>query len=119
MTTVARRAMRDNTAAFIEHKPDHWLPYKLTIYVDANKEELVPGVIHELLHAMFCFTLGFVDDTLNEVIVSGLEAYMVAYVRASKARVSKWEVLIAKKLAEEEARTHVPISLMEQVDRRP
>jgi hypothetical protein len=116
MTTVVRQAMRDNTAAFIDHKPDHWLPYKLKIIVDANKEDLVSGVLHELLHAMFCFTLGFVDDTLNEVMICGLEEYMVAYVNERKTRRAKWETLIAKKLAECEPFAE-PLSLRERMDR--
>jgi hypothetical protein len=109
--------LRNGVAANVEYDPDYWPPYDVTVTVDANNGNLVQYVIHELLHVVFGpLIAGSMDETLEEVVIVALEAYMIEYVKKSKTRYAKWSSLIEKKLAESLADAPA-IPLEELVDR--
>ena len=95
---------------------DKFPPAYVRIVVDANKNDTVWFVIHELLHVVCCeIVLGKFDQTLEEAFMLGLDNYMWDFVKSSPRRLRKWERLIQKKLAENPAEP--PIPLAAQVDR--
>lgn len=72
------------------------------IIVDANaSQSIVLSVVHELLHVVLSEVfIGRVDETLEEVMIVGLEAHIFRYISERKARLARWSALIDKKLAE-------------------
>jgi len=87
------------------------------IVVDANNNDTVRFVIHELVHVTISeLVIGKFDSTLEEVLVLSLETFLWSFISSSKSRLTKWEKLIAKKLAENPAEK--PASLEELADRR-
>mgnify|MGYP006992522021 CR=1 FL=1 len=76
-------------------------PTNIRLKVDANQDNHLSSVIHELLHIAFCgmFT-GYIDDDLEEVCVSALEKYVYEYIAASPQRESRWNRLIESKLSQ-------------------
>ena len=96
---------------------DYFPPRWIKITVDANNNDNVRFVIHELLHVMLSeLVLGKFDQTLEEVLVLSLDTYMWNFVKSSKVRLAKWEALIQKKLAENPSPPDVPLE--ELADRR-
>lgn len=98
-TTLEFLAKRGDTAGNVTYDSDFW-PRKCEVTIDANNQPVVQFVIHELLHILFLPFLGFADDTLEEVMICALDAYMYNYVAKSKRRLAKWNALIEQKLAE-------------------
>lgn len=115
-TTLKFGAKRNGVAADCEFD-DKFPPAYVRITVDANNNETVRFVIHELIHVTIAeLVLGKFDSTLEEVVVLSLETYIWNFVSGSKTRLAKWEKLIAKKLAENPPAT-TPLSLEELADR--
>lgn len=79
---------------------DHFPPSWIKIRVDGNNQPVLQFVIHELLHVVLSeLVLGKFDDTLEEVLIVALDAYMYSYVTSSKARTRKWNALLDEKFA--------------------
>lgn len=91
-------------AGEVTYAPEHFPPYEVEIKIDANHQPIVHYIIHELLHVVYSpFLTGIMDDSLEEAVIVGLDAYMFNYVKASRSRLAKWNALIEKKLAESAA----------------
>lgn len=95
---------------------DKFPPAYIRITVDANNNDTIASVIHELIHvALSELTIGKFDLTLEEVLILALETYIWNYVKDNKTRRARWEKLIQKKLAENPAPK--PPTLEELADR--
>jgi len=113
-TTLKLRAKRNGTAATCDYD-DRFPPAYVHIEVDANNNDNTRFVIHELIHVVISeLVLGKFDRTLEEVVVLGFEEYIWNFVRAKPSRLTRWEKLIAKKLAENPTE---PVKLEDLADR--
>lgn len=69
--------------------------------MDANNNDTVRYVMHELLHVVLSeLILGKFDYSCEEAFVLGMENYMWSFISSSKSRMARWQKLIEKKLAE-------------------
>ena len=78
-------------------------PTNIQIHVDANDDPTnhISTVVHELLHViLFTMFIGFVDDTIEEIMIVALEAELYKYIKRSKSRLTLWNDLISRKLVE-------------------
>ena len=84
---------------------DDWYPPRwIRITIDANNNENVKFVMHELIHVMISeLILGCFDETLKEAFLLGLENWMWDFISKSPQRLAKWEKALAVKIAESEA----------------
>lgn len=115
-TSLRLGAKRNGTAASCDFD-DKFPPAYVKIVVDANNNDTVRFVIHELIHVVISeLVIGKFDSTLEEVLVLSLETFIWSFVSTSRPRLARWEKLIAKKLAENPAPPNA--SLEELADRR-
>lgn len=99
---------------------DKFPPAKIEIDLDLNALEPIGIVIHELIHVVMSeLVLGKFDESLEEVIVLGLDKYIYDWVKASPARKRKWQTLLDKKLAETAATELEPLSFEKLATRPP
>lgn len=115
-TTLKLAHKRNGVGASVDYD-DKFPPAYVHIIVDANNNETIKFVIHELIHVVISeLIIGKFDETLEEVFVLSLETYLWNFVSANKVRLAKWNKLIQKKLAENPPED--PPSLEELADRR-
>jgi len=116
-TTTLRFAPKRNGTAASCVFDDRFPPAYVKIVVDANNNETVRFVIHELIHVVISeLVIGKFDATLEEIFVLSLETYLWNFVSSSKARLARWQKLIEKKLTENPPLADVPLE--ELADRR-
>lgn len=115
-TTTLKFAPKRNGIAADCVFDDKWPPLYVNITVDANNNDTIRCVIHELIHVVISeLVIGAFDATLEEVLVLAFETYIWNFVSSSKVRMQRWQKLIDKKLAENAPET--PASLEELADR--
>lgn len=76
-------------------------PTNIRIKVDANSGEAHRFVVHELLHViLYPMLFRRLDETLEEVVVVAMDAYMWSYIEKSPARHAEWAKAVKTKLNE-------------------